>query len=134
MFTLYMLWVSPNSHTFWVYQNSVLMECHKYDMQIEGWGTVDMHIAFISSAHTHISLSHQISQKISSKMKFLRVPRWWEQSIKASTRPFWAVEPRATAQVTLHGSWLALPTCFVKILMTKCMINLTKKKKKRNSN
>lgn len=53
-------------------------------------GVVNMQIVRIFSTHAFSIVPQTLLTKHGSKVKLLRISRQWRQSIKPSTRPFWA--------------------------------------------
>lgn len=101
-----------SGHTFWVHLNSVLMghrECYMY-MWWQGTGDTHLHASCLLYFPIVLHL-----QNSSTKIKSLRIARWWEQSTKPSTKPFWFQDP-----VWLHNcipiqvSLSTLDCCLVK--------------------
>lgn len=90
---LYLLWVPQNSHMLWVYWNIVFVRHHECSY---------FELARNSSAHAYcvdLLISRMCSiiplnfTHSSSKVKFLRMSRWQQQSVRTSLGLFQAPVP-----------------------------------------
>lgn len=72
------------------WQNSALItEPQSHDAANRCQGTADVLTGQVS-AQSHASLFHQSSlHRTNSEMKLLRIPSWWQPSIKATARHIW---------------------------------------------